>query len=87
LSILIIGSSGIGRAVAILFAREGADVSIVYLPVEQEDAEETKKLVETEGKQCLLIPGDLMKNEFCKQAIDKHQDKSVVIILRGNFGF
>lgn len=68
-------SSGIGRSVAVLFAREGADVSIVYLPDEQVDAEETKQLVEKEGRQCLLIPGDLMDNETCKQAVQKHVDK------------
>ncbi|KUI68409.1 putative oxidoreductase YhdF [Cytospora mali] len=66
------GDSGIGRSVAVLFAREGSDVSIVYLPEEQEDAEDTKKLVEEEGRECLLIPGDLMDNETCKKAVDEH---------------
>ena len=65
-------SSGIGRAVAILFAREGADVTIVYLPEEQPDAEDTKKLVEKEGRKCLLVPGDLMDNNKCKDAIEQH---------------
>lgn len=65
-------SSGIGRSVAVLYAREGADVSIVYLPDEQEDAEQTKEMVEKEGRSCLLIPGNLMDNETCKQAVDKH---------------
>ncbi|KAK4943364.1 hypothetical protein LTR10_017038 [Elasticomyces elasticus] len=69
------GDSGIGRAVAILFAREGADVSIVYLPEEQKDAEGTKKAVEKEGKECLLIPGNLMDNNTCKEAVQKHVDK------------
>lgn len=55
-----------------LFAREGSDVSIVYLPEEQEDAEETKRLVEKEGRECLLIPGNLMDNETCKKAVDEH---------------
>jgi NAD(P)-dependent dehydrogenase (short-subunit alcohol dehydrogenase family) len=68
-------SSGIGRSVAVLFAREGANVSIVYLPDEQEDAEETKKMVEKEGRECLLIPGDLMDNETCKKAVEKHVSK------------
>lgn len=68
-------SSGIGRAVAALFAREGADISIVYLPDEQHDAEDTKKLVEKEGRQCLLIPGNLMANDTCKDAVAKHVDK------------
>jgi NAD(P)-dependent dehydrogenase (short-subunit alcohol dehydrogenase family) len=65
-------SSGIGRAVAVLFAREGSDVTIVYLPAEQEDAEDTKKMVEKEGQKCLLVPGDLMDNKFCEQAVQKH---------------
>lgn len=69
------GSSGIGRSVAVLFAREGANVSIVYLPEEQQDAEETKKLVEKEGRECILIAGDLMDNETCKSAVQKHVDK------------
>jgi len=69
------GDSGIGRSVAVLFAREGADVTIVYLPEEQEDAEETKQMVEKEGKQCLLIPGDLMDNKTCENAVKKHVEK------------
>ncbi|CAI4214734.1 unnamed protein product [Parascedosporium putredinis] len=69
------GDSGIGRAVAVLFAREGADISIVYLPEEQPDAEDTKKMVEKEGKQCLLIPGDLMENKTCQDAVSKHVEK------------
>lgn len=66
------GDSGIGRAVAVQFAREGADVTIVYLPEEQPDAEDTKKMVEKEGRECLLIPGDLMSNEDCHKAVDQH---------------
>ncbi|KAL6922734.1 hypothetical protein FSST1_000008 [Fusarium sambucinum] len=69
------GDSGIGRAVAVLFAREGADVTIVYLPEEQEDAEETKRMVEKEGRKCLLIPGNLMDNDTCKNAVQKHVDE------------
>jgi NAD(P)-dependent dehydrogenase (short-subunit alcohol dehydrogenase family) len=68
-------SSGIGRATAVLFAREGSDVSIVYLPEEQPDAEDTKKMVEKEGRECLLIPGDLMDNETCRKAVEKHVEK------------
>jgi NAD(P)-dependent dehydrogenase (short-subunit alcohol dehydrogenase family) len=64
------GDSGIGRAVAVHFAKEGADVAIVYLE-EHEDAEETKKLVEAEGKKCLLIPGDIKDRDFCKDAVEK----------------
>jgi len=63
------GDSGIGRAVAVLFAREGADVAIVYLPAEASDAEETKKAVEAEGHRCLLLPGDVTKSEFCAAAV------------------
>lgn len=68
-------SSGIGRSVAVLFAREGADVTIVYLPEEQGDAEETKKMVEKEGRKCVLFPGNLMDNETCKKAVQKHVDE------------
>jgi len=66
------GDSGIGRAVAILYAREGADVTIVYLPEEEQDANDTKKAVEKEGKKCILVPGNLMDNKTCKEAIEKH---------------
>lgn len=69
---LIVFSSGIGRSVAILMAREGADVTIVYLPDEQEDAEDTKKSVEKEGKKCVLVAGNLMDNNNCKRAVDEH---------------
>ena len=64
------GDSGIGRAVAILFAREGADVSIVYLD-EHDDAKETKRLVEAEGGKCLLIAGDIGDEGFCKKCVDR----------------
>lgn len=62
------GDSGIGRSVAVHFAREGADVAIIYLN-ENEDALETKNLVEKEGRKCLILEGDLKKEEFCKKAI------------------
>ena len=62
------GDSGIGRSVAILYAREGADISIVYLN-EHEDAQETKKLVEKEGRKCLLISGDVSDKSFCRDAV------------------
>jgi NAD(P)-dependent dehydrogenase (short-subunit alcohol dehydrogenase family) len=65
------GDSGIGRAVAVLYAREGADVAINYLPAEQRDAEETKAAVEREGKKCVLIPGDLTDAAFCKQLVER----------------
>lgn len=64
------GDSGIGRAVAVLYAREGADVAIVYLS-SHEDAEETKRHVEKEGRQCLLIAGDVKDPKFCQEAVDQ----------------
>ncbi len=69
------GDSGIGRAVAVLFAREGADVAISYLPEEQGDAEETKRAVEKEGAQCWLLPGDLTRPAFCRQLVQKAAKK------------
>jgi NAD(P)-dependent dehydrogenase (short-subunit alcohol dehydrogenase family) len=63
------GDSGIGRAVAVLYAREGADVAIVYLHDEQSDAEETRRAVEDEGQRCLLIPGDVTDPKFCRDAV------------------
>ncbi|PDM40005.1 MULTISPECIES: SDR family oxidoreductase [unclassified Geobacillus] len=68
------GDSGIGRAVAIHFAKEGADVAIIYLN-EHEDAEETKRLVDQEGKTCLLIAGDVGDENFCKQAVKQTIDQ------------
>ena len=65
------GDSGIGRAVSVLFAREGADVAIVYLPAEQTDAEETAKAIKAEGRRALLLPGDVTNAEFCTSAVDK----------------
>jgi NAD(P)-dependent dehydrogenase (short-subunit alcohol dehydrogenase family) len=64
------GDSGIGRAVAVLYAREGADVAIVYLN-EHEDAEDTQRFVEKEGQRCLLLPGDVKDPDFCRQAVEK----------------
>lgn len=64
------GDSGIGRAVATLFAREGADVAIVYLEEEQDDAETTAKHVEKAGRKALLIPGDVSDPDFCQHAVD-----------------
>ncbi|MFB4313843.1 SDR family oxidoreductase [Actinomadura sp. 21ATH] len=65
------GDSGIGRAVAVLYAREGADVAIAYLPEEQPDAEETRRAVEAEGRRCLLLPGDLAEASFCHAAVER----------------
>ena len=63
------GDSGIGRAVAILYAREGADVAIVYL-TEHGDAKETKAAVEKEGRRCILISGDVRDAGFCRDAVE-----------------
>jgi NAD(P)-dependent dehydrogenase (short-subunit alcohol dehydrogenase family) len=65
------GDSGIGRAVAVLYAREGADVAIVYLQEEQQDAEETARAVDEEGRRALLIPGDVTDADFCRQAVER----------------
>ena len=64
------GDSGIGRAISVHFAREGADVAIVYLD-EDIDAEETKRLVKAEGRECLLLKGDVKKAAFCKKAVQQ----------------
>ncbi len=65
------GDSGIGRAVSIHFAREGADLAIIYHPREEKDAQKTKALVEAEGRRCLLIPGDLRQLSFIQEAVDQ----------------
>lgn len=62
------GDSGIGRAVAIAYAKEGADLSIVYLN-EHKDAKETKRMVEEYGGECILIPGDISEESFCKDCV------------------
>lgn len=62
------GDSGIGRAVAVLFAREGADVAVAYLD-EHEDAQETQKYVEREGRRCILLPGDVKDPAYCRDAV------------------
>lgn len=64
------GDSGIGKAVAILFAQEGADVAITYLPAEEKDAQEVKQAVENTGRQCLLIAGNIRKEKFCEKAVN-----------------
>jgi NAD(P)-dependent dehydrogenase (short-subunit alcohol dehydrogenase family) len=65
------GDSGIGRAVAVLFAREGADVAINYLPAEQKDADETCKAVQAEGRKCLLLAGDLCDETVCQGIVER----------------
>ncbi|PAV29230.1 NAD(P)-dependent oxidoreductase [Virgibacillus profundi] len=68
------GDSGIGRAVSVHFAKEGADLAIVYLD-EHEDANETKRLVEQAGQKCLLINGDIGNQSFCEAAVTETLDK------------
>lgn len=68
------GDSGIGRAAAIAFAREGADVAINYLPEEQSDAEEVARYIEKAGRKAVLLPGDLKEESFCQQMIQQAQE-------------
>ena len=70
IAIITGGDSGIGRAVALAFAKEGADIAIIYLN-EHKDAEETKMIIETTNHKCLLIAGDIGEECFCKQSIQK----------------
>jgi NAD(P)-dependent dehydrogenase (short-subunit alcohol dehydrogenase family) len=81
------GDSGIGRAVAVLFAREGADVAISYLS-ESEDAEETGQAVIREGRRCLLLPGDVTSEAYCRSAVSKVvEDFGQLDILVNNAAF
>ena len=68
------GDSGIGRSVAVHFAREGADVAIVYLN-EDKDAEDTKKMIEDEGRKCIILSGDVGDEAFCQQAVQRTVDE------------
>jgi len=68
------GDSGIGRAVAIAFAKEGAEVAVIYLE-EHKDAKETRRLIEKEGRKCLLIAGDVGQEEFCRKAVDQAKEE------------
>ncbi|WHY68332.1 SDR family oxidoreductase [Neobacillus sp. SuZ13] len=78
------GDSGIGKSAAIYFAKEGADVAIIYLE-EHQDAEETKKLIEAEGRRCLLYSGDIGSEEFCKETVNKiHSEFGRLDILVNN---
>jgi NAD(P)-dependent dehydrogenase (short-subunit alcohol dehydrogenase family) len=82
------GDSGIGRATAVLFAREGADVAIVFLPEEQSDAEETGRAIESEGRSALLIPGDVTDPEFCTTVVRRVIGKfGKLDVLVNNAGF
>ncbi|WP_194206876.1 SDR family oxidoreductase [Superficieibacter sp. 1612_C1] len=68
------GDSGIGRAAAIAYAREGADVAINYLPAEEEDAQDVKALIEAEGRKAVLIPGDLSDETFARSLVHKARE-------------
>lgn len=65
------GDSGIGRAAAIAYAREGADVAINYLPAEEEDAQQVIELIKKEGRKAIAIPGDIRNEAFCKKLVDQ----------------
>ncbi|MDR7211067.1 SDR family oxidoreductase [Flavobacterium piscis] len=65
------GDSGMGRAAAIAYAREGADVAINYFPTEEEDAKEVIQLIKTEGRKAIAIPGDLRDESFCKSLVEQ----------------
>jgi NAD(P)-dependent dehydrogenase (short-subunit alcohol dehydrogenase family) len=65
------GDSGIGRAVAVLFAREGADVAIMFLPEEERDANETRDAIRAEGQRALLLPGDVTDRGYCEEAVER----------------
>lgn len=65
------GDSGIGRAVALAFAREGADVLIAYLPAEERDAQETKRVVESAGRKCITVAGDIGEEAHCREIINR----------------
>ena len=65
------GDSGIGRAVAVLYAREGADVAITYLAPEERDAAETRRAVEAEGRRCIALAGDVGDPQFCRAAVQR----------------
>ncbi|WP_338563558.1 SDR family oxidoreductase [Erwinia sp. E_sp_B04_7] len=69
------GDSGIGRAVAIAYAREGADVAIGYLPEEESDAAEVIKLIEAEGRKAVALPGDIRSEEFCISLVKEAASK------------
>lgn len=65
------GDSGIGRAVAVAFAREGADVALVYMPEEEEDAQDTARVVADAGRRALTLPGDLREERFCADIVER----------------
>lgn len=69
------GDSGIGRAVALIYAREGADVAITALPVERTDADETRRAIEAEGRKCLVIEADLSRADACRDVVERTVDE------------
>jgi NAD(P)-dependent dehydrogenase (short-subunit alcohol dehydrogenase family) len=82
------GDSGIGRAVAVLYAKEGADVAITHLPEEFDDAEETREAVEAEGRRCLLLEGDLTDADFCGHIVERTlQEFGKLDVLVNNAAF
>jgi NAD(P)-dependent dehydrogenase (short-subunit alcohol dehydrogenase family) len=82
------GDSGIGRAVALAFAREGADVAISYLENEQDDAAATERIVTDAGRKCLLLPGDICQEQVCASLVERTQGElGGVDILVNNAGF
>ena len=82
------GDSGIGRAVAVLYAREGAKVAIVYLPEEESDAAETAAAIAREGGQALRLPGDVTEPDFCRRAVARTVDElGALDILVNNAAF
>ncbi|MHA3836109.1 SDR family oxidoreductase [Terrabacter sp. AAH1] len=82
------GDSGIGRAISIAYAREGADVAISYLPPEQSDAEDTARLVEEAGRSCVLLPTDLVDRQACLQVVaDAVRGLGGLDVLVNNAGY
>ncbi len=82
------GDSGIGRAVALAFAREGADVAISYLPEEQPDADETSRAVRSAGRRCLTLPGDIQDEAHCRRLVSRtHEEFGRFDVLVNNAAF
>jgi NAD(P)-dependent dehydrogenase (short-subunit alcohol dehydrogenase family) len=82
------GDSGIGRAVSVLFAREGADVAIMFLPEEESDANETRDAIRSEGRRALLLPGDVTNPDYCEDCVEKViNELGSLDILVNNAGF
>jgi NAD(P)-dependent dehydrogenase (short-subunit alcohol dehydrogenase family) len=82
------GDSGIGRAVAVLYAREGADVAINYLAAEQSDADETRQAIEACGRRCVQLPGDLTDAKFCRELVEQaHEQLGGLDILVSNAAY